>query len=105
MQAELEALKKSKSPQTRTPQHPKPSHPEPPRSRSSKSAELPDGSEGSAAEELTEGAKNNRLRRLCERKPSGRCNVSDAIHEQWKAGGHQRQELMDILEASNWDKD
>ena len=56
-------------------------------------------------EGLTEGAKNNRLRRICERKPSGKCAVPDTIHEQWKAGGHKCQALMDILAESKWDKD
>ena len=31
-----------------------------------------------------------RLRRLCERKPSGKLNVPQAIHDQWMAGGKQR---------------
>lgn len=105
MQAELEALKKKKPPRTPPPRIPKPSPSEPTTSRSSKHDELPDESGDEEVEGLTEGAKNNRLRRICERKPSGKCAVSDAIHEQWKAGGHKRQALMDILAESNWDKD
>ena len=42
----------------------------------------------------SEGAKMLRLRRLCERKPSGRLNVPLHIHEQWKQGGHPRQQLL-----------
>ncbi len=37
------------------------------------------------------------LRRICEKKPSGKCWVSAEVHEAWKAGGHSRDELLDIL--------
>ena len=56
-------------------------------------------------EEPSEAAKNNRLRRLCERKPSGRCHVPDEIHEAWKKGGMERQRLRDQLEECDWQKD
>ena len=45
-----------------------------------------------------------RLRRLCERKPSGKINVPEAIHKQWKAGGPQRDELRVLLEQYEFDK-
>lgn len=52
----------------------------------------------------SEAAKRNRLRRLCERKPSGKLNVPEAIHLKWKAGGQERKELEDLLEAADFDK-
>lgn len=55
--------------------------------------------------ELCLAAKSNRLRRLCEQKPSGRCHVPDSIREQWEKGGHQRLALRDQLETLDWEKD
>ena len=55
--------------------------------------------------DATEAAKNNRLRRLCEKKPSGRCHVPPEVHEQWKKGGAERLKLRDELEECGWDKD
>ena len=52
----------------------------------------------------TEGARKNRLRRICERKPSGKLHVPEAIHLQWAQGGAGRDALMDQLEAAGWDK-
>ena len=46
-----------------------------------------------------------RLRRLCEKKPSGRLNVPQAIHEQWLQVGKPRDELRAMLEAYEFDKD
>ena len=54
----------------------------------------------------TEGARLGRLRRLCEKKPSGRCPVPEAIHLKWKNGGkEEREKLMDELEAAGWSKE
>lgn len=53
----------------------------------------------------TEGARLNRLRRLCERKPSGRLLVPESIHLKWKNGGSDREALMDELERAGWSKD
>ncbi len=54
----------------------------------------------------TEGARMNRLRRLCEVKPSGKCNVPLPIHERWKkASKEEREAMIDELEAANWSKD
>ena len=54
----------------------------------------------------TEGARLARLRRLCELKPSGRCNVPDAIHQRWKTGGKaEREALLEELERAGWSKD
>ena len=46
-----------------------------------------------------------RLRRLCERKPSGRLNVPQAIHDQWAQVGKPRDELRALLEAYDFDRD
>lgn len=54
---------------------------------------------------LSVGARNNRLRRLCELKPSMKLKVPQRIHQEWKKGGHAREQLMAHLEAANWDKD
>lgn len=54
----------------------------------------------------TEGARMNRLRRLCEMKPSGRCNVPLAIHERWaKSTKDEKEAMIDELEKANWSKD
>ena len=54
----------------------------------------------------TEGAKLNRLRRLCELKPSGRCHVPKAIHEKWaKSTRAEKEAMIDELEKVNWSKD
>lgn len=46
-----------------------------------------------------------RLRRLCERKPSGRLNVPESVHNAWAAGGTSRDELRMLLEQYDFDKD
>ena len=54
----------------------------------------------------TEGAKQNRLRRLCEKKPSGRCNVPPEIHQKWlHASRHERDAMIEELDAVSWSKD
>lgn len=53
----------------------------------------------------TEGARLNRLRRLCERKPSGKLLVPESIHQKWKNGGKDREALLDELERADWSKD
>ncbi|CAE7436073.1 unnamed protein product, partial [Symbiodinium microadriaticum] len=53
----------------------------------------------------TEAAKENRLRRLCEQKPSGRINVPKEVHDRWAQGGEVRKTLLAELEAADWDKD
>ncbi|CAJ1404491.1 unnamed protein product [Effrenium voratum] len=52
----------------------------------------------------TEQAKRHRLRRLCERKPSGKIQVPQEIHEQWAAGGQGREDLMQMLEEAEFNK-
>lgn len=55
---------------------------------------------------VTEGAKMNRLRRLCEKKPSGRCRVPEAVHERWrKATKEEKEAMIEELEAANWSQD
>ena len=54
----------------------------------------------------TEGARLNRLRRLCEKKPSGKCNVPEAIHLRWKNSTRDEKEAMiEELEKSGWSED
>ena len=77
------------------------------RAEEAQEAEEPEvtGKDDDDGEPTTEAAKNNRLRRICEVKPSGRCHVSDDIHQRWKKGGNDRLALRDELEACGWDKD
>lgn len=119
MQARLEAMEKemkgqkkkdkksSNATATPTPTHKAPS----PASSASKTpsgtgpqqAEVSDSEDGDA--EPSMGAKLGRLRRLCERKPSGKLNVPIEIHEKWAAKGHGREELLAELESCNFDTD
>ena len=46
-----------------------------------------------------------RLRRVCEIKPSGKCNVPESVHLAWKKGGTSRDELRVLLEQYEFDKD
>ena len=56
-------------------------------------------------EEPSEEASLQRLRRLCEVKPSGRCNVPPEM-QRWKAGTKSdRLDLVAELEKSGWSKD
>ena len=53
----------------------------------------------------TDAAKRARLRRLCERKPSGKLNVPQAIHEKWaQSNSAEKDAMVDALEQSDWDK-
>ena len=55
---------------------------------------------------VSEAAKQARLRRVCERKPSGRIKVPEEIHQKWRTGSRaDRDELMDVLEACDFDQD
>ena len=52
------------------------------------------------------GAKKNRLRRMCELKPSGRLNVPEPIHEAWKNGSTaEREDMIATLDECGWRKD
>ena len=54
----------------------------------------------------TEGAKLQHLRRLCELKPSGKCNVSEDIHLRWKNGTKSdREAMIEELESVEWSKE
>ena len=56
--------------------------------------------------ETSEAARNARLRRVCERKPSGKLLVPEDIHLKWKNNcGRDRDDLLDALESCQWDKD
>ena len=46
-----------------------------------------------------------RLRRLCEKKPSGRCHVPQHIHELWVQGGTKRDELQAMFTEVGENKD
>lgn len=61
------------------------------------------GSDGEG--EPSHAAKLGRLRRLCERKPSGKLKVPKEIHDRWVAKGHLRDELLRELEKADWGED
>ena len=45
------------------------------------------------------------LRRICTPKPkSGKLEVSDEIHQQWRKGGSARKELLDVLVKCDGDR-
>ncbi len=55
---------------------------------------------------LTQAAKDARLRRACERKPSGKLKVPESVHLKWKNGSRaDREELLDTLAACDYDQD
>lgn len=53
----------------------------------------------------TDAAAEARLRRLCEKKPSGRCHVSDDVHARWLKGGVSRSQLLDELKECGFKKE
>lgn len=121
MQAQLEEMsrqmkkeknKQQKPVESRTTPAPKPSRVGPtsrsaPALSSTPSSEPGDDVSGDESVEggMSLAAKKNRLRRLCERKPSGKIQVPESIHELWKKAGHSRELLLQELEDANWDKD
>lgn len=57
-------------------------------------------------EPQTEGARMARLRRLCEKKPSGRCWVPEEVHLRWLKGSkEEREKMCEELEDAHWSKD
>ena len=59
-----------------------------------------------AGQALPEAAKQARLRRLCERKPSGKIFAPLEVHEKWRTGTKDdREQMLAKLESSGWDKD
>ena len=53
---------------------------------------------------VLQAAKDQRLRRICEVKPSGRCQVPPEVHEAWRRGGLSKDKLMKTLEECGMDK-
>ena len=45
-----------------------------------------------------------RLRRLCEKKKNGKCNVPEMLHNMWSAGGAERDKLRVLFEEMELDK-
>lgn len=52
---------------------------------------------------MTEAAKKARLRRICERKPSGKIHCPEWLHEQWVKNS-DRDDMVAQLEKCNWQK-
>lgn len=52
----------------------------------------------------TPEAKLARLRRLCEKKPSGKLNCPEWLHNLWAVPAN-RDDLVNKLEKAGWDKD
>lgn len=112
MQEELAQLKAAKSNGEKAPvlrkgslQTPPPRVAAPSPAKQAKPA-ASSSSEPPPPQPTTEGARQARLRRLCEIKTSGRCHVPPEIHRKWKHGTkEEREALADELEASGWAKD
>ncbi len=115
MQSSLSAAKPSSSKSMFTPP-PRVAAPSPAGSGSAKAPgpppPLPPGVREPGALEFrpappeTEGAKLARLRRLCERKPSGKLAVPESVHLRWKQGDKAERECMiEEFEKANWSKD
>ena len=49
-------------------------------------------------------ASKQRLRRLCQKKADGTCQVPKEIHEQWAQGGQSREGLLKIFVENGMDK-
>ena len=115
MQTEMDQKAKTKQKRKPVTETPTPRHgaPSPASSKPSSSTKVqkaaaavdPGQESGSDDDEPSQAAKLNRLRRLCERKPSGKLNVPEEIHQQWAAKGHSRDLLLEALEAVNWNTD
>lgn len=58
-------------------------------------SEIPETSEAAEA----------RLRRICEKKPSGKMHVTPEVHEQWARGGASRAKLLKQLQDVGFNKD
>jgi len=118
LEAEKATTKTRTATKTPTPKHPRPS----PTTTAASQSSMPAREKGSDLEpEMSEGqgsgsesgedaglslaAKKNRLRRLCEKKPSGKIQVPESIHQMWLKAGHTRDQLLEELENANWDKD
>ena len=69
------------------------------------SSKAPDRPSRELPPPATEEAKEQRLRRLCEKKPSGKIHIPQHIHEKWAKGGSNRQELMELLEQCEFKRD
>lgn len=56
--------------------------------------------------ECSFAAARARLRRMREKKPTGRCHVPEAVHNMWKTGGADVQDqLVQMLRDAGWNKD
>ena len=100
---------KKTSMQTPPPKIPAPSPTCKPNPQAKAKASAASATEGAAVLEegpTTEAAKLQRLRRLCEVKPSGKCSVPESIHLKWKNGSKkEREALVDELEKAGWSKE
>lgn len=107
------AANKDKKTSTQTPPPkvpaPSPEHARPPNPQAKAKASAGSATEGAAdvgEGPSTEAAKLQRLRRLCEIKPSGKCAVPESMHLKWKNGSKkEREALVDELEKAGWSKD
>lgn len=110
MQASLDALSLTTPPSSSKPKQSPPN----PKVKSKPHREASDSEPGSdhgeagsdsGDNELSEAAKRQRLRRLCQRKHSGKLSVPEEVHALWQKGGHQREELARLFEDAGFDKE
>lgn len=109
MQASLDALKlatpSSSRPRSSPPNPKVKGKPHHQASDSDPGSENEADSNSGGENELSEAAKKQRLRRLCERKVSGKISVPEEIHAMWQKGGHHREELSRMFEEAGFDKE
>lgn len=111
MQDELEQLKKAPSKSAYQTPPPKVAAPSPARCDAQHPPPLPPAPKGLEPADAqpppaSEGAKLGRLRRLCDRKPSGKLAVPESVHLRWKQGDkHEREAMVEEFERANWSKE
>ena len=71
------------------------------------STKMPNEDEGLAPAEpevVSTAAARQRLRRICEKKADGTCQVPAEVFSQWSAGGSSREKLLKVFIANGLDK-
>ena len=65
----------------------------------------PISSEAEAVKSVSKEAARQRLRRSCQRRSDGSLAVAEDIHEQWKAGGQTRDNLLKVFMENGMNQD
>lgn len=109
MRLEMEELRNAKPPVSKDTPPPKVKGPTPaatPQAQRKKPSPSEVACAQKQSEPQTEGARMARLRRLCEKKPSGRCWVPEEVHLRWAKGSkEEREKMCEELEDAHWSKE